>query len=194
MTDRDSDSDSASFRPILVSAPAKIILHGEHAVVYGHTAIAASIGIRSRVNIENVARGIGSDDDDPDSVIVNFSNLRLRKRWRCVDIAGLFRSRPSMDRLMQGSQEYQDAIRSFLEPTSDEGACGGGIVTNSLVCFFYLYSVILNRPIAMEISAESDIPIGAGLGSSAAISVCLAAALLNIKDQSKSQDLKEINR
>ena len=56
----------------------------------------------------------------------------------------------------------------------------------SLVCFFYLYSHLCGpEAIPVDISIESDIPIGAGLGSSAALSVCLSAGLLTI------QDLKE---
>ena len=37
---------------IRVSAPGKVILHGEHAVVYGKTAIAVSVGLRTTMDIE----------------------------------------------------------------------------------------------------------------------------------------------
>ena len=51
------------------------------------------------------------------------------------------------------------------------------------MCFFYLYSLLCGADvIPVDISIESDIPIGAGLGSSAALSVCLSAGLLTIQD------------
>ena len=57
----------------------------------------------------------------------------------------------------------------------------------SLVCFFYLYSHLCGpEAIPLNISIESDIPIGAGLGSSAALSVCLSAGLLTIQDLKES--------
>lgn len=35
-----------------VSAPGKVILHGEHSVVYGKTAIAASLGFKTYTQIK----------------------------------------------------------------------------------------------------------------------------------------------
>ena len=57
---------------------------------------------------------------------------------------------------------------------------------SSLICFFYLYSLLCcdgDQFPPLKISIESDIPIGQGLGSSSALSVCLAGGLLAIRDQ-----------
>ncbi|KAJ1674212.1 hypothetical protein EV182_003740, partial [Spiromyces aspiralis] len=75
----------------------------------------------------------------------------------------------------------------------------------SILAFLYLYSCIIPkdmRGLGIELSVRSHIPVGAGLGSSASFSVCVAAALLNIsgklmgpgKRQLSPEDLATINK
>ena len=47
-----TDIPTAKWRSVTASAPAKVILHGEHSVVYGKLALAASIDLRTKVIIK----------------------------------------------------------------------------------------------------------------------------------------------
>eukprot|EP00088_Acartia_fossae_P002359 TRINITY_DN10953_c0_g1_i4.p1 TRINITY_DN10953_c0_g1~~TRINITY_DN10953_c0_g1_i4.p1 ORF type:complete len:380 (+),score=45.09 TRINITY_DN10953_c0_g1_i4:63-1202(+) len=157
----------SAFQTISVSAPSKVILFGEHAVVYGMTAVAASLGLRTRMKIR----------PHSSKIIVNFPDVELQEAWSPAQLMALFSHKP--DYFDQVDHEYLDRIHDFLKVDR----CN--LKMASVICFLYLYSVIMDDVgvIPMEIRVESEIPIGAGLGSSAALSVCLASGLTGVLHQ-----------
>ena len=167
------------FRNVAVSAPSKLILHGEHAVVYGKTALAGSLDLRTRMRIS-------SSTGNEDAIEVDFPDIGVRRAWPAAEVrAGLFEKRPQGEGEAAGlprdsiCPRFLEVIHSFLGVDAEDS-----LAMASLICFFYLYSTICEEDvIPMSIKVESEIPIGAGLGSSAALSVCLAAGLLNIRAQ-----------
>ncbi len=175
-------SSSDQFESFVVTAPAKLILFGEHSVVYGKTAIAASIGLRIKLELRpNV---------EEDRICIDFSDIGVQKSWTCKEVRhGVFLYKPQSDSAEDG-QAFQKAILKFLQ---SEGNTSDKLQLRSLVCFFYLLGTISENAIPLKAKVESKIPIGAGLGSSAALSVCLATGLLRIAGKCEP-DKKEVCR
>ena len=72
-----------------------------------------------------------------------------------------------------------ERIHEFLGPDAKTNPA-----MTSVICFLYLYAIIVKAELVrMVVEVVSDIPLGAGLGSSAAFSVCLAAGLISVRDQ-----------
>ncbi len=99
--ERMSSFRNNNFRPLLSSAPGKVILHGEHAVVHGHAAVAASLGVRSRVHLQPV--------EGQELVRVDFPDVGcLSRSWSCLDIRkSILDTRPSREELRGGSRRFQ---------------------------------------------------------------------------------------
>jgi len=158
------------FKVVSVSAPSKVILFGEHAVVYGMTAVAASLNLRTRMRLR----------PHEDCVLVNFPDVDIQESWSLAELKDLFRHKPSGDP-DEVDHVYLDRIHDFIKTAKST------IGAASIICFLYLYSVMVDEVgvVPMEITVESEIPLGAGLGSSAALSVCLAAGLTGVLHQIK---------
>jgi len=167
-----------TFSSVTVSAPSKVILHGEHAVVYGKTAVAAALDLRTKMSIK----------PHSELVVVKFPDLGISQSWTLDKLRKLFASKPSVEAQDEVDMSYIDKLHDFL------GTSESNLSMASVICFLYLYSLVLeDLIIPLEVEVESEIPLGAGLGSSAALSVCLSAGLTAVLHQVKSLEKNMLN-
>jgi len=126
------------------SAPGKVILFGEHFVVYGVKAILCAIDKRITVTSEKT-------QSKKVSIKSNIGNLELEP------------NKPLSE------------INSPLKP------------------FYFLADKILqNQNVGIEISVESDIPLGVGLGSSSACCVAGAASITRLFEDVTKEKILEL--
>lgn len=161
----------------MVSAPGKVIVLGEHAAVYGKPVIAAAISLRSYLSVKTLSKS-------ERTVTLNFKDIKMRHTW---DIASLpweaFQQAPdrkphshihSLDKtLLAAIKPHVDLVSPNLPEKERK------IHIGSATAFLYLF-LSLGSPEShgFVYTLRSTIPVGAGLGSSASVSVCLSTALL----------------
>jgi mevalonate kinase len=131
------------------SAPGKVILAGEHSVVYGYPAIAVSIGLRCYVEITDIQEGIRIHAED----------LEVSHHYLMQDLLDITQGKVINPKL--------DNIALWIKQSLSESP-------------------------NVSLKIRSEIPISAGLGSSAAVAVATVAAIADLHDQQLSSD--EISR
>jgi mevalonate kinase len=125
------------------SAPGKVILFGEHFVVYGVKAILCSINKRVTVTAEKISEK---------KILIN------------SEIGNI---------ILEPNKSISE-INSPLKP------------------FYYLANkVIKNQDIGIQINIDSEIPLGAGLGSSSACCVAGAAAIFKLFGNISKKEILE---
>jgi len=162
----------------MVSAPGKVIVFGEHAVVHGKAALAAAISLRSYLLVTTLSKSHRT-------ITLNFRDLGLSHTWDIDSLPWDVFHQPGKKKF------YYDLVTSLdpelvaaIEPQL-EGVSKGVPEdqrknhVRSASAFLYLF-LSLGSPQShgAVYTLRSNIPTGAGLGSSASVCVCLSAALL----------------
>ncbi|KAG8688694.1 cystathionine beta-lyase [Ceratobasidium sp. 423] len=160
---------SQAERPWLVSAPGKVILFGEHAVVHGVTAIAASVDLRCyalSTPLPASSHTISLTLSDLDSTTISWDTQSLP--W---EAATTIQATPTSFTL---DAQLVAALEGVLDKQGLQGR-----VKNASLAFLYLYLSMCGdiRP-TCSITTRSALPIGAGLGSSASYCTTIALVLL----------------
>jgi mevalonate kinase len=123
---------------VTASAPGKVYLFGEHAVVYGEPAVPCAIERRATVSVTERSDGLRVQADD------------LSLNGFTVEYEGKASDRPDIDvseSLVDAGMGYiNEAIEQVKEATDVES-------------------------VGFDVEINSQIPLGAGLGSSAAVAV-----------------------
>ncbi|XP_076778591.1 mevalonate kinase [Arvicanthis niloticus] len=182
---------------LLVSAPGKVILHGEHAVVHGKVALAVALNLRTFLLLRPQSNG---------KVSLNLPNIGIKQVWDVGTLQLMDTNLLEQGDVPAPTLEQLEKLKKMVDLPRD---CVGNEGL-ALLAFLYLYLAICKKQRtfpSLDILVWSELPPGAGLGSSAAYSVCLAAALLTaceevsnpLKDRGSvgrwpEEDLKSINK
>lgn len=164
--------------PFMVSAPGKVIVFGEHAVVHGKAAIAAAISLRSYLHVTTLSKSHRT-------IRLVFPDIGLDHTWEIDELPWNVFSKSHKkpryyDLVTSLDETLVAAMQPFIDAVSqDEQTERRKIHQAAALAFLYLYLSLQQptTPAAIWV-LRSTLPIGAGLGSSASISVCMSAALL----------------
>ena len=140
---------------VVVSAPGKLILMGEHGAVYGLPALTAAVGLRVRAQLDAGAKQ-GVELDLPDL------GLEARSSWREL-----------REQAKRAESRWRDYRQGAPFTSEDDPATVVRLALGEVAG--ELASAAL-PPLRLRV--RSELPVGAGFGSSAAVAVAVIAGVL----------------
>lgn len=162
----------------MTSAPGKVIVYGEHAVVHGKAAMAAAISLRSYLLVTTLSKS-------QRTISLRFPDIDLSHTWNIDALPWSTFSHPSkkkmyFDLVTALDPDLVEAMQPHLSDVSPKAIGEHRKIHQAAAsAFLYLFLSLGNQAFPGSVYAlRSTLPIGAGLGSSASISVCLSSALL----------------
>lgn len=174
----DRKKSSPMMPTFMVSAPGKVIVFGEHAVVHGKAAIAAAISLRSYLLVTTLSKSRRT-------VTLTFPDIDFNHTWNIDELPWATFAHPSKkkyyyDLVTTLDPDLVEAVQPLVRDVSpDKPADIRKVHQNSAGSFLYMFLSLGSQSFpGCQYTLRSTIPIGAGLGSSATIAVCMSAALL----------------
>jgi len=149
------------------TAPGKVIITGEHAVVYGQPALAAAINRLSTAKVTwhaNTSLAPGSLSNA--AVTLSMPQMHVQ---RCLSVAAL----------KQLAEQIAAKHRDFLAGTADLSDLfqqPEDLLLAALGHVINVYALYIEQPLTIEL--QTDLLLGGGMGSSASLVAAILAAFL----------------
>ncbi|XP_075165533.1 uncharacterized protein LOC142237939 [Haematobia irritans] len=168
-----------------VKSPGKIILHGEHAVVYHKPALAAVVGLGTTLKFQTATEERKTVSFKLEDLNTNFDIDIAKFNVFLKHCRGKF-SECTFDNAVQLLEEVRLELAKQQEESLEGGSPKKQQIQKAFISIYYLLAgAILSSPVknleltkSFTITIDTELNIGAGLGSSASYGAALASAFL----------------